>query len=245
MTILRASVTGQADKRMDNTCGRFSMHGRPEEEKLWATSRARCNKWACPKCGPKNARKLRESVIRVAGERELKRFLTLTLDPSKFEGDSVAYINKCWVKLRVYLQRKYGHRVSFIKIMEFQKNGQAHFHILIDRFIPYEWMKKAWQAVGGGGVDIRLIDIHRVAGYLSKYLTKELLINLPKGMRRYSTSKDIKLNQKQKSSGWSFAKYPFESLYAFAKSREIIIDETRDKEDSVISFSTLDSLLLL
>lgn len=224
-------------------CGRFTVQGKIKDEELWGFSRLLCKKWSCPVCGPKNARKLRGAINRVAEDKNLKRFLTLTLDPSKYEGDSVQYINNCWKKLRVYLSRKYGQKISFIRVLEFHKSGHAHFHILIDRFIPFEWIKSAWQAVGGGGVDIRYVDVHRVARYLSSYLTKETLLNLPHNRRRYATSKDIKLFEKKEPSGWSFVKFPLEIPHFFLERRKAVTSERWDSEGQLIYFATQSSFL--
>jgi hypothetical protein len=127
----------------------------------------------------------------------LQRFLTLTLDPKKIKGDPVRYLNAAFAKLRVYLQREYRVAPQYIRVLEFQKNGNPHFHILIDRYIDLEWIRKAWVAVGGGFmVDIRFVDVHRVSRYLSKYLTTELLMSAPLRCRRVTTSRGIKLFEK-------------------------------------------------
>src|SRR5205085_198495 len=98
--------------------------------------------------------------------------------------------------------RKYGAAPQYIRVLEFQQNGIPHFHILIDRFVPHEWIRGAWVAIGGGSmVDIRYIDVHRVSRYLSKYLTKELLLSAPQRSRRVTTSRGISLFEKKKSSG--------------------------------------------
>jgi hypothetical protein len=124
----------------------------------------------------------------------LQRLLTLTLDPAKIEGDPIHYLNKLFAMLRVYLGRKYGNPIQYIRILEFQKNGNPHLHILIDRYIAREWIQAAWVAVGGGRmVDIRYVDVHRVSRYLSKYLTKELLMSAPLRTRRVTTSRGIRL----------------------------------------------------
>jgi hypothetical protein len=36
-------------------------------------------------------------------------------------------------------------------------------------------------------VDIKLVDVHRVSHYLSKYLTKDLLLSAPSRCRRVTT----------------------------------------------------------
>jgi len=42
-------------------------------------------------------------------------------------------------------------------------------------------------------VDIRQVDMHRVSRYLSKYLTKELLLSAPLWCRRVTASRGIEL----------------------------------------------------
>ena len=104
--------------------------------------------------------------------------MTLTLDQKNCSAkDSIKHIKACWNKMRTYLKRKYGRSISFISVIELQKNGYAHLHVLVDQYIAQSWLTKAWDDLGGGRiVDIRFIDIHRVAGYISKYLTKDMFM---------------------------------------------------------------------
>ena len=68
----------------NRNCGRFTLHGANSEEAVY--HRLNCKVWDCPRCGPRNAR-LYKRAIREAAERyELRRFLTLTLDPQKLGG---------------------------------------------------------------------------------------------------------------------------------------------------------------
>jgi hypothetical protein len=97
-------------------------------------------------------------------------------------------------RFREYLRRKYGVPPNYIRVLEFTQAGIPHLHILLDRYIPQKWIKKTWGRLGGGRiVDIRQVTIQRVARYLSKYLTKELLLLAPKGTRRITTARPIKL----------------------------------------------------
>jgi hypothetical protein len=152
----------------------------------------------------------------VAERHKLNRFLTLTLDPKVLGNkDPVAYINAVFAKWRTYLKRKFGHSITYIRILEFQKSGNPHFHILVDRFIPQAWIQSTWQAVGGGRfVDIRYVDIHRIAHYLSKYLSKELLLSAPKRSRRITVSRGIRLIEKRKSDlVWQFFRKKIVDLF--------------------------------
>lgn len=119
----------------------------------------------------------------------------------KVQVQSIAHIRKCWSKLRVYLHRKLGAAPKYVAVLEFQKvTGLAHLHIATDHWIDQAWAKEAWQALGGGQhVDIRHIDAHRAGAYLSKYLSKELLLSAPPGVRRVTTSRSIHLDEKKPS----------------------------------------------
>lgn len=168
--------------------------------------RADCKRLQCPRCGEKRVRQYKKAIAERAGEHNLKRFMSLTLDPSKIDSskDTVSYLRECFAKFRVYLGRRFGKKaVSFISIVELHKSGIAHLHVLVSLYIPQDWISKNWQAVGGGEiVDIRLVDIHRVAAYLSKYVTKQLLLLVPANKKRISTSRDIKLFPKKEKSGF-------------------------------------------
>jgi hypothetical protein len=175
----------------------------------------------------------------MAEARQLQRFLTLTLDPKKIEGDPIRYLNAAFAKLRVYLQRKYGAAPQYIRVLEFQKNGNPHFHILIDRYIDLEWIRSAWVAVGGGFmVDIRLVDVHRVSRYLSKYLTKQLLMSAPFRSRRVTTSRGIKLFEKQPSEfKWELLRV---SIYRLRHMYEgSVITELADEDGLLESFTAI------
>jgi hypothetical protein len=56
--------------------------------------------------------------------------------------------------------------------------------------------------VGGGRiVDIRLVDMHRISRYLSKYLTKELLLSAPKRSRRVTVSRGYAILCQSRATG--------------------------------------------
>jgi len=78
--------------------------------------------------------------------------------------------------------------------LEFTQAGIPHLHILFDRYIEHAWISKTWDKLGGARiVFIKQVTVRNVARYLSKYLTKELLLSAPKGARRITTARSIKL----------------------------------------------------
>jgi hypothetical protein len=149
---------------------------------------------------------------------------------TRVQVNSIAHIRGCWSKLRVYLHRRYGRAPKYIAILEFQKvTGLAHLHIVIDRYMEQAWVKQAWQAVGGGQhVDIRQIDAHRAAAYLSKYLSKDMFLSAPSGMRRVTTSRSIRLDEKKPSEyHWQVIKAQIDRCFvAFRESAtDVLLNE--------------------
>src|SRR5258708_38336522 len=74
--------------------------------------------------------------------------------------------------MRVLLAREFEGSLTFVGVLEFQKNGNAHLHLLVGRYIAQKWLSIACQSIGGGApVDIPFVGEHRAAGHLSAYLT--------------------------------------------------------------------------
>jgi len=209
-------------------------------DERWHYRRFRCKGWRCTTCGPRKVTRLRRAIVRVATERDLKRFLTLTLDPSVCAPEeSIRHIRQCWNKFRTSLKRQCGSSISFITVLELQKSGYAHLHILVDRYIPQAWISTAWGAVGGGRiVFIKQVDIQRVAAYLSKYLTKDLLLaGFKRGQRRFTTSRDIALMAYTPSGTWALVRTSLE--YFFWRAQGAVAVEHRDESGVLEWFETL------
>jgi hypothetical protein len=164
-------------------CGCYSVRGLDPKTQTTTFQRINCKCWGCCYCGPRKAKRYKRAIREIAERLNLRRFVTLTLDPSKIHGDPVCYLNKTFAKLRTYLKRYFG--------------------------------RTPWQAVGGGlYVNIEFVDVQRVSRYLSKYLTKELLLSAPLRSRRVTTSRGIHLFEKQDSeTKWSFIDRPISILY--------------------------------
>lgn len=222
----------------NSCCGNWTVHsvvanGDKDELRF---ARLGCKRWTCPQCGPKKAKRLRRAIIAAAQGKDLCRLLTLTLDPKSCEAEhSIAYIRDCWNKFRTYLMRYVRKRINFITIVELQRSGYAHLHVLIDRYIEQDWISSAWQAVGGGRiVDVRQVDIHRVAPYLSKYLTKTMLLaDFQKGQRRYTTSRGITLFVKAPKGDWALKTIPIERFHQYYVETEALIEQSYDETGAV------------
>jgi hypothetical protein len=203
-------------------CARWTARGKSSRVAGKARyCRIGCKRWKCCGCGPRRAAMYRARILKTAERLKLVKLLTLTLDPKKLAPgeDSTEYINRAFADFRVYLRRKLGKTPTYIRVLEYQKNGNAHFHILLSRntWLSQEWLSANWQAVGGGQmVDIRCVDLHRVSHYLSKYLTKQMIVEAPDRARRVTTSRDIKLLEKEAGefSDWCIVRASIFQIYS-------------------------------
>ena len=200
--------------------------------------RLNCKTWGCIYCGPRKARLYKHLIGKIAEREQLTRCVTLTLDPSKIRGNSVRYLRSVFNKFRLYLRRKFHVIVKYIAVLEFQKNGIAHLHLLVDRFIPRAWIKRSWSAVGGGSVvDVRFVDVHRLSRYLSKYLTPELLQSAPSRARRVTTSRSIWLIEKRQSDG-SWTLHKVNIFFCHSRLSPDVADVQVDEDGMLASFTS-------
>jgi len=72
-------------------------------------------------------------------------FITLTL-PSKQIHDDNTIKNNCLNQLLIELKKHYKVK-NYIWRAEKQKNGNIHFHILVDKFIPYQELRDRWNRI--------------------------------------------------------------------------------------------------
>jgi hypothetical protein len=220
-------------------CGRKSIVGVNEKGQR-VYRRVNCGCWHCSYCGPRRARTARYNIQRCAEGLQLRYFLTLTLDPKKLSpsarfAGSVRYMRGVWAKFRVYLRRKYGESPNFICVLEFHENGRPHLHILTDRYMPQAWVSATWSKLGGGRiVDIRRVTIKNVARYVSKYFTKQVLLSAPKGARRITSCRAIKLFPKFASDiSWEFLHESIWQMLAMERARLHVALASQERQKNI------------
>lgn len=209
-------------------CGKFSIVG-PVRGRLGKLGHGRlmCRTYRCANCGSKKLRRARARIAEIASQRKLLRFVTLTLDPKRIPPNTASdrYLRETWREMRVLLARRFHQSIDFIAVLEFQKSGIAHLHVLVGVFIPQQWLSESWQAVGGGRiVDIRYVDVHRIAGYLTAYLAGEkvrhTLALLPSRARIFSCSRSITFWDKKEKANWWLRKRTLDFLREHARQVE-------------------------
>lgn len=162
------------------------------------TAGFRCGSWSCYCCAHRMRMNFIEELERLVEERpELRRFLTLTLDPEiapTGQEEQHRYLTERFNALRTELNDRYDD-LSYVWVREEGEGDNPHLHLVVDRFLPQNELSMISRRVGlGEVVDIRRVNARNMAKYLTKYLTKGSMADLPKGARRYGSSADINLN---------------------------------------------------
>jgi hypothetical protein len=168
--------------------------------------------------------------------------IDLTLDPKRFMRleDELIFIGKAWAKLRAWLLKRYG-RFEFLCVLEVQKSGRPHLHVLISGipYVPQSDLYEIWQKYGGGYVWIKSINSNvNALWYVLKYVNKTILgkdkvyasILFASNKRMFSMSQNLltKLNIRRnyKSQGWKFDGTVDEySLKVFCEEEGAVFDD--------------------
>jgi hypothetical protein len=145
-------------------------------------TRIPCNSWTCPNCGIKKALQVKYYFREVIKLNNLAYFLTLTLDPKKippeYKKNTHKYITKIFNHFLTILKRHKANKsqeiLKYVWVIEFQKNGNAHMHILLNKYLPIRVVRKLWQHAGGG-MQMKVLPIKTLEGisnYISDYIVK-------------------------------------------------------------------------
>ncbi len=183
-------------------CTPFVMTQIKPKNGKYQTRMVSCKGWRCKYCGPFKKYQLLKKITEHQKTYSLFNFFTLTLVkdvvPPK---ESPIYIQNCWKKFSILFRRKYG-AFKYIIVKEFQKNGMAHIHGLVDKKCSPFWLSDTWKSVGGGmRTDLQTCD-EKTVKYLIKYVTKETPMKLPKRYRRVASSRGLALFPRNPSGEW-------------------------------------------
>lgn len=230
-------------------------------------SKIPCRSWSCPVCSIRKAKSLRILLTKIAQLNNLTYFITLTLDSRKLtteeKSDTHAYITKKFNHFKTILNRKkfnyYDPRIKryftfdlskreifkYLWVIEFQKNGNAHLHVLCNQFLPVIILRKVWEQVGGGHrIDIQNVrSVERVSNYISSYLVKgikdsDLQANkgygFKYGQRRYSISRSCRKPERNVIKAFEKASFDVRKKILKLQGLDWIITELENDNDDIL-----------
>ena len=158
----------------------------------------RCKSRLCPTCAKIRRAQLisKFKYFRDCG-RTIKLELTFTDDsPNPYLFPE--YYSHAWDLFLKRLRRRYP-KIKYFRVVELQKSGIPHFHILLDHYIPHTWITETFPECGGGKINyIKTVDPGRAINYVLKYVTKSTVADIDldrffymTGMRQFSTSRGL------------------------------------------------------
>ena len=122
-------------------------------------------------------------------------FLTLTL-PSEQKHNTAEITEKCFNQFLVEI-RKRTKMENYVWRLEFQNNGNVHYHIVTDSFIDYHFAQKIWNRI--------INKLGYVDAYQNKFSKMSLMEYVKYNSRYDNTAFDIlaKRYAKGKSENWT------------------------------------------
>lgn len=163
-----------------------------------------CHSYFCEVCAKKKRNNLIKKMKNIKPGSVL-RFLTVTLDVSKYTPESsLEKISEMFNMLVKYLRYR-GFKFQYFKIIELTKQNIAHVHALINCYLPKSVLSVCWFAISQSYI-VDIVKIHNAKMalfYITKYISKtmnyfanKLFYFLRK--RRYSYSQSFFLpNEKE------------------------------------------------
>jgi len=144
-----------------------------------------------------------QKIYDYARSNEWEYFITLTFNPEKVDSFNYAEVTKklsTWIN---NLKKKDSPNLKYIVVPELHESGRYHFHGLIanigelqlidshKRTKSDEVIYNIGQYKLGFTTATEVIDNQRVSTYITKYITKDMVVTT-KGKKRYWNSKNLK-----------------------------------------------------
>lgn len=116
------------------------------------------------------------------------KFFTLTFAANKTDVKECNYI---FMKFIQRLKYKYKKDLKYLAVIEFQKRGAVHYHVLSNiPYIPQDELQELW---GEGFVYINAIThVDNIGAYIVKYMTKDNTDERLQGLKAYLFSRNLK-----------------------------------------------------
>jgi hypothetical protein len=178
------------------------------------------------------------------GEKCTFKFLTLTFKENIKDITQANYIFKKFIQRLSYYTYKKENILKYATVIEFQKRGAIHYHVIIFN-MPYVSaikISKIWNLKNRGSIHIKKIDDIKNAGsYICKYMSKNMDDSRLCGKKAYFTSrnlekpevfyvkKEITLIEKTLNKKYKLYETEFENKYC-GKSKIVIYDLSKNKD---------------
>lgn len=118
--------------------------------------------------------------------------ITLTLAAKQTESDNV--IKRKYLNVWLQNLERVHKGINWLWVAESQQNGNIHFHVVVDRYVQFEWIRRSWNRVMSNGDYIDRFErkfgnrnppsvnvrgqktMGNPAAYITKYLTGDKFV---------------------------------------------------------------------
>lgn len=133
----------------------------------------KCDSYFCERCAKKKRVKLIKRVQKNLSGKNI-RFLTLTFDTKQYTPDDTYKLGSEYFHRFIKYLKYHNFKFQYFKVLEFTKSGLAHYHVLLDCYIPVSIIKNIWfQITGSYIVFIKKVrSVKKIISYILIYMTK-------------------------------------------------------------------------
>ena len=160
-----------------------------------------CKTRNCPTCYNFKKYRLFDEILKYVYVLGLNRHFIITF-PGRYYRDRITWdqsyqwMNTRWDQFKLVIEYHYG-KFDYIKLARAQQDGYCHFHLLINKYIPFKFLNEKRKNYQLGYNSIQ--QNTAIAEYLGKdYWNNDEWI-IPPDVQNYSSSQTIKLQLYQKS----------------------------------------------
>lgn len=186
-------------------CGSVQSYTPGYGNKRSQITRLGCNAWACKKCRPNKVQELYNLVTMAMYRYDMTRHLVITF-PGEEVREKIPFYQsfklmnidwKLFLKVLKYRLEEEGlltDQFGYIKFPRAQQNGYCHHHVILNQWIPKEFIDEAAEGYDFGFTSISYNQ--SLADYLKDF-KKDIEYVIPFNLKHYSSSQNVKVNPGQ------------------------------------------------
>ena len=162
-----------------------------------------CGRFDCARCRPRLKFNLFMEVLRWIYIYNLNKHFIITFEGKRLRDKigwdaSFMFMNKEWDKFLKMLRYHYGD-ITYILFPRAQQSGYCHYHIITNNWIDWKFLEEKRKNYDFGWMRIK--HNKSVAEYLNRDYFKDHEWVIPKGIRHFRSSRNIKLNKYKAGEG--------------------------------------------
>lgn len=155
--------------------------------------------------------------------------ITLTLPAKQTETDN--QVKRRYLNVWLQNLERVHKGINWLWVAESQQNGNIHFHVIVDRYVQFEWIKRSWNRIMGNGdyieryrmkfgnVSAPSVNVEgqkhmcNPAAYITKYLTGDKYVRDIEG-RKWGCSDKLREIDRWSLVSGDFVEQRVTSLFA-------------------------------